>query len=303
VTASPPWITIITPTLNRGALIGDAIASVLAQGSLQVEHLIMDGGSSDNTLDLLAQYPSLSLYQEPDGGMYDALNHGLQRAQGEIVGFLNSDDRYPPGIMAGICAWFQQDPTLQAVCGGTQFFVVDQAGSERVVKTLPATPVGQLLERVVLGESGFNSWFFRKSALNAAGGFDLKYQSAADSDLLLRLQWQGLRYRPLPLVTYRYRVHAGSFTMGQNHATIARSHREKIEIAETLLAQPWSPAERRQLRFWHSHASLMLAKRSLMMGQVQVALGSLVHGLHYLHPAYPVYLWQQLLHPHKKPAG
>ncbi len=80
-------------------MIGQAVGSVIKQNYFPVEHIIVDGGSTDGTLDLLAQFPHLKVVSGPDNGMYDALNKGLKLAHGEIIGFLNTDDLYAPGAL------------------------------------------------------------------------------------------------------------------------------------------------------------------------------------------------------------
>src|SRR4030066_1952836 len=95
-----PWpkVSIITPSYNRAGMIETAIQSVLSQNFPEVEHIIIDGGSTDGTLDVLKKYPHLRVVSEPDQGMYDALNKGLNLATGEIIGFLNTDDYYAPSV-------------------------------------------------------------------------------------------------------------------------------------------------------------------------------------------------------------
>ena len=88
-------LSIITPTLNRAHFLEEAIESVRAQDFPDCEHLIVDGGSTDGTLEMLARHPHLRVVSEPDRGLYDALNKGLRLGSGEIVGLLNSDDIQP----------------------------------------------------------------------------------------------------------------------------------------------------------------------------------------------------------------
>ena len=82
------------PCLNRVNLIREAIESVLAQDYPNFEHIVIDGGSTDGTLDVLREYRHLKLISEPDNGLYDAVNKGIRLAQGELIGWLNSDDVY-----------------------------------------------------------------------------------------------------------------------------------------------------------------------------------------------------------------
>ena len=93
-----PIITIITPSLNRAKFIEEAIKSVLNQDYPPVEHIIMDGGSTDGTLDILNSYSHLTVISQPDHGMYDAINKGIRMAKGNIIGIRNSDDYYEPNF-------------------------------------------------------------------------------------------------------------------------------------------------------------------------------------------------------------
>ena len=102
-----PTITTITPSLNRAKFIDEAIKSVLNQDYPHVEHIIIDGGSTDGTLDVLALYPNLKVISEPDQGIYDAINKGIRMAKGDIIGILNSDDYYEPNFFSELadCGW------------------------------------------------------------------------------------------------------------------------------------------------------------------------------------------------------
>src|SRR5438132_2481089 len=114
-------ISVITPCLNRKNFVEDAIRSVLEQKSPDFEHWIIDGGSTDGTLELLAKYPHLKVLCEKDGGVYDALNKGICLASGEVVGFLNTDDQYAPGTFGLVEATLERGQYL--VCsGGSEIF-------------------------------------------------------------------------------------------------------------------------------------------------------------------------------------
>ena len=95
-----PKITIITPSYNQGEFVGQTIESVLSQDYPDLEYIVMDGGSTDGTLDVLKQYDGrLHWTSEPDRGQSHAINKGLRQASGEILAFLNSDDLYEPGAL------------------------------------------------------------------------------------------------------------------------------------------------------------------------------------------------------------
>ena len=92
-------ITIVTPSLNRGSMLADALESVIAQNDRDVEHIVVDGGSTDMTAAVLLRFPTIKVVAEPDRNLYEALNKGVRAATGEIIGFLNTDDRLSPGAL------------------------------------------------------------------------------------------------------------------------------------------------------------------------------------------------------------
>ncbi len=94
---SYPKISIVTPSYNSAEFIEDCIQSVLKQNYPNFEHIIIDGGSTDGTVEILKKYPHLKWISEPDEGQSDALNKGFKKAEGDIIGWLNSDDVYLPG--------------------------------------------------------------------------------------------------------------------------------------------------------------------------------------------------------------
>src|ERR1700730_9817992 len=150
-------ISIITASLNRKEFIGAAIESVLAQNYPDFEHWIIDGGSTDGTLECLQQYPHLKVLSEPDLGVYDAWNKGIGRAKGDFVAILNSDDVYAPGAFEN-CA-----KPVAAIC---------------------SLPVALQI---------IDSRFFRRSLFDQLGRFDLTYAVASDRDFLIRASLAGIK--------------------------------------------------------------------------------------------------------------
>ena len=100
-TGAGPWprITVLTPCLNGARHIGEAADSVQRQRYPDLEHIVLDAGSTDGTLEILGRYPALKVVSEPDEGAHDAMNKGIREATGEIIGFLNVDDLYPDGLL------------------------------------------------------------------------------------------------------------------------------------------------------------------------------------------------------------
>ena len=117
------------PTLNMGAHIAAAVRSVLTQADVDVELLVQDACSTDDTTDLLAALadPRLQVTSEPDGGQADAINRSLARATGDIVGWLNADDELEPGALARVAAVFEREPGVDLVYG--RGYYVDEGGN------------------------------------------------------------------------------------------------------------------------------------------------------------------------------
>src|SRR5215468_3070189 len=116
---------IITPVLNRRDVLGEAIKSLNAQGQRNVEHIVVDGGSRDGTLEMLREHPSILTLQDRRRGLYDAINMGIEHASGDVVGLLNSDDSYAPGALRAIERAFVLNPGADAVCGAAELFNPD----------------------------------------------------------------------------------------------------------------------------------------------------------------------------------
>lgn len=227
-----PEISIITPCLNRAQYVGAAIRSVLAQDYPALEHIVMDGGSTDGTLDLLREYPRICLVSEPDSGMYDAINKGLLLAKGEIIGLLNTDDLYAVGALRSVAKAFAQNPKAQAVVGGVTKFVEDEAGF-RVLETIPAIEPHEFWFRVIQGSPVTNAWFFRREIFEHLGGFDVRMRWSADRYFLIRIALDG-GVRPVPVrrVLYQYRQHGGSVTISTLDSRDPRYGPLRIEILQ-----------------------------------------------------------------------
>ena len=110
-----PLVTVVTPSFNTARFIRETIESVHSQDYPAIEHIIIDGGSTDGTLQILKEYPHLTWVSEPDRGQSDAVNKGFRRAKGEIIGWLNSDDTYTPGAVSYSVDFLQEHPEVDAV--------------------------------------------------------------------------------------------------------------------------------------------------------------------------------------------
>jgi glycosyltransferase involved in cell wall biosynthesis len=212
-----PLLSIVTPCLNRASLVGQAIESVQRQDYPRVEHIVMDGGSTDGTLDVLRRYPHLDVTSERDRGLYDALNKAIRRARGEIVGHINSDDLYEPHVFGAVMQAFADHPEADAVGGGAVTFEGTASGVS-VRQTYAPITARDFLRRATRGVILTNAWFYRRRVYERIGHFSLDYALASDRDFLLRFWQAGCRFVTLDQPVYRYRYHGGSLTIGDHRA-------------------------------------------------------------------------------------
>ncbi|HEX3446485.1 MAG TPA: glycosyltransferase family 2 protein [Chthoniobacterales bacterium] len=205
---------VITPCLNRVELIGATIESVIAQDHSDFEHWIIDGGSTDGTLELLKRYRHLRLVSEPDRGVYDAMNKGIRLATGEVVILLNSDDLLARGALSLVADIFRNAVGTMIVSAGCQIFRCTPGGVEIEMHRYDEPRRNALsLRNVTIGTPNINARFFRRKVFEQIGEFDLAYPIAADRDFLIRAALRQLPDAPIAQVLYRYRWHAGSLTM------------------------------------------------------------------------------------------
>ena len=242
-------LSLITPTFNSAALLPAALASVDLR---PVEHLLADGGSTDGTLALVQGTPGLQLLPGPDRGIYDALNKGIFAAQGEIIGLLNSDDRYPPGALAAVLNCFALNPDVEVVSGAADVFVSAGQGERVIARHDDAsrnafTPMNMMREVPII-----NARFFRRRVFDRLGGFSLDYPLGADRELLIRWAAAGVKSIYLPQTLYQYRAHEGSRTLAGTPLVARRLAAENLTMAEAMLAQ-WQhqPALRAAALAWH----------------------------------------------------
>jgi glycosyltransferase involved in cell wall biosynthesis len=256
-----PSVSVITPSLNGARYLAEAIESVLALRYPHVEHIVVDGGSTDGTLEVLRRYPHVQVISGPDRGMYDALNKGLTLARGEIIGFLNSDDCYAADALAPVGKAFR-DENIIALVGEAVFF--REAGSDSHEEVDRFTPMGSdLLELATLDSPAFNAWFFRRSVFARIGHFDAGYRIAGDREFMLRFALTGPRFESVDRLIYRYRMHPDSLTMGGKDGTWEQQLREHVRMTGLYLRRPdLSPRARSLIRQVHTRDTLKMAVRS-----------------------------------------
>lgn len=278
---SAPRLSIVTPCLNRAATIGAAIESVLAQAHGAVEHIVVDGLSTDGTAEVLARHPHLRVIREPDRNLYDAINKGIAAARAPVIGLLNSDDLYAPGAFAAAEAALA-DPSVEMALGGAEFFAL-RDGREVVLNRLAGAANALDEANAISGITTMNAAFYRRSLLAGLGGggapgragpFDIRFPLAADKDFWLRLALRAPRLAVLDATVIRYRSHAGSLTFAAGDLREKLS-RHLLEAARTRLAETApGTAERAAYRRWHAWASGYRAAVQARGGALPAALAT-----------------------------
>lgn len=201
-------ISVITPTKNNCRFLRNCIESVKNQRGA-VEHIIIDGGSTDDTLSLLEEYDHIRWISEPDGGMYDAINKGLKMAKGEVVGYLNADDRFCPNTVSDVLGTFESDSSIDFVYGACTY--MDQEEKELVTfKPLPYLPkLLKNMNEICWSQPGC---FWRARIHDSIGFFDTSLKYCGDYDFFLRLMLNGLRAVRINAVLSLFMIHGNSLS-------------------------------------------------------------------------------------------
>lgn len=184
-----PLVSVITPSYNQGKFIRATIESVLNQDYENVEYIVVDGGSTDETLSILKEYETrLKYISEPDHGQSDAINKGFRMAKGSIVAWLNSDDVYEPGCISHAVELMQAHPQAALLYG--EGYIIDEAGTK--VKAFEYTRDFSLWALIYIWDYIMQpTTFFRADALKAVGYLNESLNWAIDWDLWIKL---ALRY-------------------------------------------------------------------------------------------------------------
>jgi len=227
-------ISVVTPSLNQGSFLKETLESVRSQGYANMEQLVLDGGSTDGSLDLLRsssgpEWQHLHWVSEPDGGCTQALNKGIRLATGDVVGWLNSDDRYRPGCFETVAKIFEQNPDIDVVYGDFNF--IDERGTHlRVRREIEFSRLVFFYHHISSIPS--TSTFFRRRIFDEGHYFDESLQFAMDYEFFVRLINKGYRFKHIHALLADFRLHPDSKTC----ATGAR------QLAETRMTmRKYSP--------------------------------------------------------------
>lgn len=228
---------IITASLNSGTTIRDAIESVLAQDHPDIEYIVVDGNSCDDTMEIVSQYGDKisKAVSAPDKNVYDAMNTGIALATGDVVGFMNSDDFYPSsGVISSVAAVFENTGT-ESVYGDVCY--VGQKDVSRVVRYWRSS-------RFAPGKFSHGwcpphpTFFVRRSVYEQLGGFDPEFPVAGDVELMMRfLEVHGISSEYLPKVLVKMRM--GGQTNRSVRNVVHQNRRIMAALRKHGLEESW----------------------------------------------------------------
>jgi glycosyltransferase involved in cell wall biosynthesis len=249
---------IVTPTLNADRYLEDTLRSIWSQASdrVGIDHVLVDGGSTDATLPIAEAYPTQVVVNSDDQGMYDAVNRGLAMVQGEIVGYLNADDELPPGTLDRVANAFRAHPEARWLMGTREF--IDGNGTAFAWMTpVPFT----LREYVGLGWSCVpqETVWMRRSLWEQVGPFDTTFRNTGDYDLYARCRAVA---RPLILkdVIGRFRLHGDQLSFKPD--VMARESRRVQEKNGTVSRAGWVRGKYLSLRLNARNPRWLVAKKT-----------------------------------------
>ena len=269
-------VSIITVCFNSAATLEGTILSVLSQDYRDIEYIVVDGGSTDNSVDIIKKYGSKLAYwvSEKDSGQADAINKGFARATGDIVAWLNSDDYYLAGTVSAAVKIFEENPDVVLVYGN--MLAVDEHGKTFNILNYKQLTLEDLICFQIIGQPAV---FMRRSTLQKTGGLDSTFHFLLDHHLWIRLAQQG-RILHVNQTWAAARYHAEA----KNRAKAAEFGREAFRILENVeqdgnLASIFARINRRARASAHRVDSRYL----LDGGQPAAALSAWTRAL-FIHP-------------------
>jgi GT2 family glycosyltransferase len=255
-----PLVSIATPSYNQAAYLEQTITSVLEQDYPRLEYLVVDGASTDGSVDMIKKYADRLAFwvSEKDTGQAEAINKGLSRAKGEILAWLNSDDYYLPGAVSAAVKAFQDHPEAALVYGN--MLAVDQYGRTINLLEYQQLDLEGLLCFQIIGQPAV---FFRREAFERAGPLDTGYHCFLDHHLWLRIALQG-QILHIDDIWAAARFHPGA----KNRARAAEFSREAFLLFDWAQNHPdLSPALAHVSRRAHASVHRVDARYMLDGGQ------------------------------------
>ena len=227
-----PLVTVVTPSFNSSGHLEESIRSVLAQTYRHWEHIVVDGGSTDGTVEILKRYPHLTWVSEPDRGQAHAVNKGFRMARGEIIAWLNSDDTYLADTLSIAVRELDRSRGRYVVLGRCQY--TNENGEPTGLYHPSAFRGRRRLLKIWKGHTiPQPAVFFYRDVIEECGGLDENLEFALDYDLFIRFSGKFyFHYVPEVLATYRLHPFA---------KTAAQSEEELLRLSTEVSRKYWGP--------------------------------------------------------------
>ncbi len=221
----PPLISIITPVYNCENFLTETFASLQNQSFKNFEHIVIDGGSTDKTVDLIKSNQAQVAYwiSEKDNGMYNAINKGFRQAKGEILAYLNADDLYFPDTLQKVANAYQQEK-FDLLYGNTEY--MDEHGNKRFVYKNSAYSSKSIfsIKRIPFAQPAA---FWSRELYNSLGGFDENYRLVADSKFFFQAFQTAKTIKFLPEQLAKFRLHKEALSSNSENMAVERRKLDK----------------------------------------------------------------------------
>jgi glycosyltransferase involved in cell wall biosynthesis len=272
--AVAPAVSVVVFCRNAVTTIEQAIRSVTSQSLDAVELIVLDGGSTDGTLEILRRHEQHIdfLRSAPDGGPTPAINEGWRRARGDVIVLLPGDDWLEPGALELVAREFGADPDLEVLSCGTRIVRVSEDARVRVEEEFADASVLEFRLANVLRHPLTAGRFVRRRVYERFGGHSGDYVFG-DYDFLVRVCLAKVKSKVRSELAYTYRRHAGSSTLSGRPEMTMIMMRDNLRLTRAHLATPGlSAAERRALLTLNAGSACRLAVMQLARGRVREAL-------------------------------
>ena len=268
-----PTISVVIPVRNAGSMLRRTLESVQAQRYPALEVLVLDGGSTDETNDVIAEFSSLITWSRshPDNSAVEAISEGMAHVRGDIVALLSADDWLENGALICVGTMFQHQPDLDVITGGV-LIVEEREGEVRVIEKIDDRSSLDLKLDKVLARPLTHARFIRTDKYRELGGYDQTLSESADLDFLIRLVRNNPAAATTTRIVYTFRQHPHSATLGSDRVRLAKVHSENLLIFEKHMASMLSTHEHGILRGFHSRHGLRLIGYHVKKGELLAAL-------------------------------